>query len=157
MEAGEYESAAEIYERLAGGAEQRGMVRRAPHLYIQAARARLRSGRVDRAEGLLYYGLKLLLESEQWGALHRVGHAAIEEYIHLEDQVSADKLHSWLDEVLVDIPDSAYHSGALEERRPTLPEKCPFCGASIRPNEIEWLDKITAECLYCGSSVQAED
>ena len=31
---------------------------------------------------------------------------------------------------------------------------CPSCGASLRPDEVEWLDDVTAECAYCGSPVR---
>jgi len=36
-----------------------------------------------------------------------------------------------------------------------LPEKCSSCGAGIRPNEVKWLDDVTAECHYCGSVIKA--
>jgi hypothetical protein len=36
-----------------------------------------------------------------------------------------------------------------------LPTKCPSCGAAIRPNEVKWLDDVTAECRYCGTPIKA--
>ena len=33
---------------------------------------------------------------------------------------------------------------------------CPSCGAAVRPDEVEWLDYVTAECAYCGSPVRGE-
>lgn len=41
-------------------------------------------------------------------------------------------------------------------KRPVLPTHCPACGAALRPDEVEWLDEVTAECAYCGSSVRAD-
>jgi hypothetical protein len=39
--------------------------------------------------------------------------------------------------------------------RPRLPARCPFCGASVRPDEVEWLDDASVACAYCKSTIQA--
>ena len=39
-------------------------------------------------------------------------------------------------------------------QKPVLPTHCPSCGASVRPDEVEWLDDLTAECGYCGSPIR---
>jgi hypothetical protein len=41
-------------------------------------------------------------------------------------------------------------------KKPILPTHCPSCGAAVKPDEVEWLDEITAECGYCGSPVREE-
>jgi hypothetical protein len=41
-------------------------------------------------------------------------------------------------------------------KKPILPTHCPSCGAAVKPDEVEWLDDITAECGYCGSPVREE-
>ena len=41
-------------------------------------------------------------------------------------------------------------------KKPILPTHCPSCGAVVKPDEVEWLDEITAECGYCGSPVREE-
>jgi hypothetical protein len=38
---------------------------------------------------------------------------------------------------------------------PKLPAKCPYCGGNILPDEVEWLDKTTPGCSYCGSPLQS--
>jgi len=43
-----------------------------------------------------------------------------------------------------------------EKSRPALPTHCPACGAALKPNDVEWLDDVTAECEYCGSPVRGE-
>jgi hypothetical protein len=47
----------------------------------------------------------------------------------------------------------------LDASRPashgSLPAKCPSCGGPLFPDEVEWSDPMTAECLYCGSAVKA--
>ncbi len=35
-----------------------------------------------------------------------------------------------------------------------LPTKCQSCGATIRPDEIKWLNDVTAECRYCGTPIK---
>jgi hypothetical protein len=39
--------------------------------------------------------------------------------------------------------------------RPKLPSTCPKCGAPVRSDEIEWIDDRSAECIYCGTTLQA--
>ncbi len=42
------------------------------------------------------------------------------------------------------------------ERRGALPAICPHCGAAVRSDEVEWIDAVSAECIYCGGIIQAE-
>ncbi len=39
---------------------------------------------------------------------------------------------------------------------PRPPTKCPSCGGTIHPGEVEWVDPHSIACDYCGSVVQAE-
>ena len=41
------------------------------------------------------------------------------------------------------------------EGRGSLPAQCNGCGAPLVPDEVEWHDASTAECLYCGTIVKA--
>ncbi len=43
------------------------------------------------------------------------------------------------------------------EKHPVLPTHCPGCGAPIHPDNVDWIDNITAECEYCGSPVRGEN
>lgn len=38
-----------------------------------------------------------------------------------------------------------------------LPPACPQCGGPLRRDEIEWVDRTSAECNYCGSIVQGKE
>lgn len=40
---------------------------------------------------------------------------------------------------------------AQQPRDGTLPAKCNGCGAPPLPDEVEWHDAQTAECIYCGA------
>jgi hypothetical protein len=38
--------------------------------------------------------------------------------------------------------------------RGSLPTTCPKCGAPLHGSEVIWVDAITAECAYCGTSIR---
>ncbi|MBN2547665.1 MAG: zinc ribbon domain-containing protein [Anaerolineales bacterium] len=163
MEAGDYIPAAETFERLAEGAQARGMLQRAPQLYLQAGRARLLANQVQKGYDLVQKGLTLLARTERWGSLHRFGSAAVAQLSQLGQTEKAAQLQSWLDGALKDHPEAIQEAGftpsaagsTQADQKPRLPAKCPFCGANIRPNEVEWLDDQTSECPYCGSPIPA--
>jgi DNA-directed RNA polymerase subunit RPC12/RpoP len=37
-----------------------------------------------------------------------------------------------------------------------LPAKCPQCGGTVHPMEVEWADDRTVLCAYCGSVLLGE-
>ena len=159
-EAGEYKEAARIFERLAKGAEERG-IERAPFLYLQAAHCCLLSRQTERGVGLTSHGLRLLAREQRWTALYRAGTRAIEVLREHNQKEIAAKIQIWLNEQLADHPEAR----STPVRTPTaqsntsavsLPEKCPYCGASLRSDQVLWIDDHSAECVYCGSSVSAE-
>ena len=38
-----------------------------------------------------------------------------------------------------------------------LPPACPQCGGPLRREEVEWVDRYSAECNYCGGVVQGKE
>ena len=38
-----------------------------------------------------------------------------------------------------------------------LPPNCPQCGGALRGDEVEWVDRTSAECNYCGGVVQGKE
>lgn len=166
MDAGDYIPAAETFERLAEGAQARGMLQRAPQLYLQAGRARLLANQPQKGYDLVRKGLLLLAQTERWGSLHRFGSAAVAQLSQLGQAEKATQLQSWLETMLKDHPEALQEAdipspavgtkqaGTVQAAKtPRLPAKCPFCGANMRPNEVEWLDDQTGECPYCGSPI----
>ena len=159
-EAGDYQAAASILERLAKGAEDRG-IERAPFLYLQAAHCFFLDGQAQRGVSLTSHGLRLLGQAERWSALYRSGTRAIQVLEENGQQEVAQKMQSWLDEQLADHPEAMTapvspplaQSGKPQSR---LPEKCPYCGASLRSDQVFWIDEHSAECAYCGSVVSAD-
>jgi hypothetical protein len=45
-------------------------------------------------------------------------------------------------------------SARAQEEKPRLPGKCPQCGGTVHPQEVEWIDERTASCDYCGSILE---
>lgn len=155
---GEYLAAAEMFERLAIGASNRNMLQRAPTLFLQAARANLRANRLPQAEKNLMSGLEILAATQRWKALRHLGTIAITELNQAGLKDMASRLETWLNKQLEGKPieETASPFTVPGKPAPKFPEKCPYCGASLKPNEIEWLDQRTVECLYCGSAVATE-
>lgn len=155
MEKAEYTSAAAIFTNLARNARDRGMIRRAPRLYLQAGKAHLLAGHHARGKDALQQGLDILAETEHWPALDQAGQRVIDELESWGYDEIAEGFKSWLKETLPDDED-VYQRPGRALRRPALPLKCPSCGGPLRPDEVEWLDHVTAACPYCGGSMRAE-
>lgn len=159
LESGNYVEAAQAFERLAGEAQGRGMLNRAPQLYFQASRARLLAGQVAPAIDLLYKGLEVMAETQRWQGLYKAGLRAVEGLKQHGHAKEAEQVQAWIEAAVKEHPEAkqAALAAPAAGRPRRVPAKCPFCGGSIRPNEVEWLDESTAECPYCGSPVQSEE
>jgi len=153
MEKGDHKGAAAIFERLARGAEDRGMLRHAPNLYLQAARANLLSGNEKKGKDLLYLGLKIFAQTEHWPALARAGKRSLTDLQQQGYQEIADEISEWLTKTLPE-PIDSYQQAPSNKAQ--LPLKCSNCGGALRPDEVEYLDATTGECPYCGSAVRGD-
>ena len=147
---GEYGHAAELFEQIAQTTAARGGPR-ASLFYLQAGRARVLAGQTRLGMPSLKRGLELLAERRQFPRLHRLGTRLIVELNQRGLKEEASEIETWLKNALptVPVPDTS-------QKRPVLPTHCPSCGAGLRPDEVEWLDNVTAECAYCGSPVRTE-
>ena len=147
---GEYGRAGELFEKIAETAADRGGPR--AHLfYLQAGRARILAGQTHLGMPSLRRGLELLAKRKQFPRLKQAGQQAVSELNERGLQREASEIESWLNNVLPAVP-----SPASPVKRPILPIHCPSCGAGVHPDEIEWLDDVTAECAYCGNQLRAE-
>jgi hypothetical protein len=151
---GEYGRAAELFERIAQTADARGGPR-APLFHLQAGRARILAGQTSLGMPSLKRGLELLAEHGRFPRLHKAGEHVVAELHERGLQNEAAEIETWLKSVLPSMP--SFDSLERPSKRPVLPTHCPSCGAAVRPDEVEWLDDITAECAYCGSPVREED
>ena len=158
MAIGNYNGAAVAFEGLARGAEARGGPR-APHLYLQAGRARLLAGQAAAGMGHIKHGFALFAASQQWPALHRTGQLMVAFLTERGLAKEAQEISDYLKATLPPVPVSDFGSQAApgERAKPLLPTTCPCCGGPIRADEVEWVDEVTAECPYCGSAVRGEN
>jgi len=153
LSAGNPTEAARGLEQLARAAEARGG-RRAPTFYIHAGSALVLAGRPAEAVDLFERGLGLLAAR---GRSHKVSVVANRLLAELLDRgLTAESKHitDYLNNLAPGFGSDA--SDPLPQRKAPLPTHCPGCGAPVRPDEVEWLDDITAECAFCGSPVRAE-
>lgn len=153
MEIGDYKNAADLFERLARALYDRGILRQAPGLFLQAGKACILAGDLERGRRNLRQGLEILVEARQWQRVHHLGNRVVSELEDWGHKDLSDEFKSWLDEILPDQPD-LFSAGASSQKRPQLPLTCPACGGPIRPNDVEWLDANTAECPYCASGLR---
>ena len=151
---GEYGRAAELFERIAEGADARGGPR-APLFLLQAGRARLLAGQPTLAMPSLKRGLELLAERKQFPRLQNAGQRVIAELNERGLKNEVVDIEILLKILLPSMPTFATEETPV--KRPILPTHCPSCGAAVKPDEVEWLDEVTAECGYCGSPVREEN
>lgn len=147
---GEYGRAGELFERIAQTAAARGGPR-APLFYFQAGRARILAGQTALGMPSLKRAFDLLAQQPRPLRLHRIARRVISELNERGLEREVAEVESWLKNASPSAP-----SNEAPAKRPILPTHCPACGAAVRPDEIEWLDDITAECAYCGNPLHAE-
>jgi hypothetical protein len=145
---GEYGRAGELFERIAETTSARGGPR-APIFYLKAGQARILAGQTSLGMPSLKSGLALLAQREQFLRLRNLGARVISELNEGGLKTEASEIEAWLRNVLPSAP-----SVDTPGKRPILPTHCPSCGAGVRPDEVEWLDALTAECAYCGSPIR---
>jgi hypothetical protein len=147
-------AAATIFEDLADQAAARA-IPRAPQLCLQAGRAWILAGDLERGLGRLKLGLQMMARMGQTGRLPQVAGRVIAE---LRGRGLADQAAEVEEHVRALLPGLALPSrpsaSVAPERR--LPPKCPYCGGNVVPDSIEWADETSALCDYCGSVLQAE-
>ncbi|MBL6965540.1 MAG: hypothetical protein ISR60_03200 [Anaerolineales bacterium] len=155
MEIGDYANAGDIFDRVARGAHDRGLMRQAPRLYLQAGRAYILAGATKQGFGLLQQGLQIYAGSQLWGQFQQTGSRAVDELQQFGHADLAKELENWLQET---IPANSKLAESPIRSAPTkqLPITCTSCGGPLKPNEIEWLNPHTAECPYCGIAIHAE-
>jgi len=147
---GEYGRAAQLFEKIAEGADARGGPR-APLFHLQAGRSRILANQPQLGMPSLKRGLELFAQRKQLQRLQNAGQRVITELNERGLKNEAAEIEVWLKTVL---PSTLFADiQAAPPGKSSLPTHCPQCGAAFRPDEVEWLDDVTAECAYCGSPV----
>jgi len=143
---GEHINAAQIFVALAEQARGSGIVYPAPMLFMQAAHAYLLGESFELSLSQARTGLDLLAAQERWTPLKGEGNRYIRELESAGRQADAEQLRVWLEGNL--------QGRTLQELAAgQLPEKCPYCGASMSLEQINAGGGRAAECRYCGSVV----
>jgi hypothetical protein len=151
MSDGDYVGAANTLEQLARAAEARGGPR-APFFHIQAGRARAMAGQPEEALASLERGLGLFAVRGQSGKLAGFGNRLISELSQRGFTNESQQLVAYLENLSPGFQASTTANAAV--KHPPLPTHCPGCGAPVRPDEVDWLDDVTAECSFCGTPVR---
>jgi tetratricopeptide (TPR) repeat protein len=155
MATGDYAGAASSFEQAARATEGHAG-RRAPLLYLQAGRARIFAGQNAMGVELLERGLGLFAMRGRPRKLARVAYRIINELHQRGLTKEAQQITNYVTSLapginLNNVPDET------AEKHPILPRHCPGCGAPIHPDDVDWIDNVTAECEYCGSPVRGEN
>lgn len=152
MDDGRFSEAAPAFHDLAKLAEE-NFPERAPFLYFEAGQAAVLNG--DPKKGLAHFrsGLTLLGSQQRFHRLRKAGR-------RIADELRARGLTAEAEEVEAVLRNNDQFPAERETSNPPiraiLPTHCPSCGAAVHPNEVEWMDAVTAGCDYCGSPVRAE-
>ena len=152
MAAGNYSQALQIFEQLAHRSEEH-FPERTPFLFLQAGRAAILSGETKVGVAHLRRGLTIFASQGRIPKMRAFGQRAIEELKARDLNAEADEIASLLN---ANLPKEISVANFAPAKKPVLPTHCPSCGASVRLDEVEWLDDVTAECAYCGSPVHGE-
>jgi hypothetical protein len=153
MANGNYTEAASAFEQLAHWSEAR-FPERTPFLYLEAGQASLLDGQTKTGMAHFRRGLTLLATQGRFPRMHLLGQRIIRELNARGLKAEASEIASLLSG---NLPQQIPPEQTFTPKKPTLPTHCPHCGGSLRPDEVDWLDEVTAECSYCGSPVRGEE
>jgi hypothetical protein len=151
---GEYGRAGELFENIAQAADARSGPR-APIFHLQAGRARILAGQTKLGMPSLKRGLQLLSQRGPGLKYRRAAKRVIHELESRGLKDEAAEIKAWLSDIAPLMPE--IETEPPPAKRPILPTHCPSCGAAVRPDEVDWLDEISAECAYCGSPIRETD
>jgi hypothetical protein len=154
MESGQWAAAAADFALLAAQAEARRPVL-AGQLWVECGRACLQNRQIAEAEAAIERGLSRLAETGRFIRLAKLGRRLVEE-LQAAGQPSAAasvqaKMDSWLEGHAMPAMPPSPAGPAMAGH---LPAKCPPCGGTVMPGEIEALEDGRALCAYCGSILE---
>ena len=152
MAAGDYPAAAAAFEELGKRASGRGG-RHAPFFFLQAGRAQMMMNEYKKCMGHYIHGLNLLIDAQRYTQLYRAGSNIVQELQSRGREIEAREIAGMIHSNTLAISETATQQ--LPSDKLALPTHCPSCGGPLRSDEAEWIDDLTAECLFCGSPVRA--
>ncbi len=147
LESGQHTAAARIFLDLARKTEDRGMLRIAPNLYLQAGRAQLLSGHIQEGSELLRYGLSLFQTTHRWHALDRASQQVCAELDQLGFPDLVAQIESFTRKTL---PPDFESQETVSSTRNRIPVHCPTCLGVLKPGQVEISSNGKAVCPFCG-------
>jgi hypothetical protein len=157
IEKGDHANAAQLFERQARDAADRGIYLPAAHLYLQAGRARLLAGETEAGKELLHQGLGILANHLNTQRLAISANQLMDDLFMMRQDTLAGDLSKWLKQTLkADLfaPDDGAKDTPVRSGRPI---QCPRCNAILRYADIAPMDAVRAICVYCGSLIDGEE
>lgn len=156
MAEGQYAQAALLFGELGDEAAARS-IPRAPQLNLQSGRAWVLAGDPAKGQPRLRQGLRLMAQMGQVGRLPVVARRLLDELRARGLTAEAETLEA---DLRASLPGLDLHGPtavpAAEPSRRCLPPKCPYCGGSVHPDSVDWIDEACAACGYCGSVLETE-
>jgi hypothetical protein len=149
QESGQQAAAAELFDQLAEGARQRGLPQY-PQLLLQSARAHVEVGKVDHGISHMMTAFQYLLETDQVERIRKLA-PGVRRFLQSHQLDSA-----WLEleKILVQAGISLDSPPSGAAQAGGLPVKCPYCGGTLNPEEVESVASGDVICLYCRSVVK---
>ena len=153
LQKGEHKNAANIFLLLGENAQDKGILFPAAMLFSQSAKAFLLANEILEAVKQIHRGLDLLASNQKWGVFQSEGEQFISamQSSGFEDQ--AIELKKW---ILETSEGRAKRRPKLSSSNAAIPNKCPYCGASMSLEQIKSSRQSATECKYCGSVVIAQ-
>lgn len=150
---GKPNDAAQIFERLAQEAEQRGLTKPAANAHAQTA---LAYATAKNETAALTHARAALTQFVQLSMAQR----AMTFYNNIVQKLRENGMSNAGDALAREFGDqiktlSAQGAGTAAPRG-RLPSKCPHCAGPARSDEVEWIDAQSAECVYCGGVIHTE-
>jgi hypothetical protein len=152
---GRAREAAVLFEELAGEAAARGFPS-APQLSLQAGRTWLLAGESERGTERLWQGLQGMAQMGQTGRLPGAAARVVADLRARGLSPEADDLEARVRGLLPGYSPAQDSAPPVAPATRRLPPKCPYCGGSVIPDSVEWVDAASALCDYCGSVLQGE-
>ncbi|MDE3090470.1 MAG: hypothetical protein KGJ80_13900 [Chloroflexota bacterium] len=150
---GQASEAAQMLTRLVQESESRGRPRLTANLHAQAARA---YAAAKDEQNALSHARSALNQFVQLDMLPRLPQF----YANITRELRANGMNASADALQKEFGDKAKEfeskGFAAPSQHGRLPGKCPQCAAPVRSDEVDWIDRNTAECNYCGSVIQTE-
>ncbi len=151
---GKPNDAAQIYERLAQEAEQRGFPKHAANAHAQAAHG---YAAAKNEQAALTHARAALNQFTQLSMAQRAANF----FNNITQRLRDNGMASAADALQKEFGDKVKTLGAqgfaAPSRRSRLPNKCPHCAVPARSDEVDWIDARSAECGYCGGVIQTEE